>query len=274
MKPTPVGAHASSEVRAIRGRDVVIAVSVLLVYPWLLHGLLLLLHIHPPRPTIRAVYSLLSEAPRAVAAAVLLTKWNWWRRTGWRAPDWRQMWLLWVPVALVVAQWTVLHPPNRAVVYTALATLFALAVGFTEETWFRGLLLEGLRSRGALQAVVVSAAAFGAFHLDSGFRGYSTVFRVFSAFGFGLVYGAARIRIGAIWPLILIHAAQDLPHFLVPYRATAPRPMPIYELEAAATVVGVLVVVGLVYAVVLTRRSRVERVRSSVEPVTSETTSG
>jgi len=122
--------------------------------------------------------------------------------------------------------------------------------------------MEGLRSRGAIYAVIVSAVVFGVLHVLA-FRGLASVSQVFSAFGFGLLWGAARIRIGAIWPVILIHAAQDFGGFLSPYGATPLRP-PMYRLDA--TLDGLIVGVGLVYALILTRRSKTGHARLSVQP--------
>jgi membrane protease YdiL (CAAX protease family) len=254
---------ASSEVRAVRRREVVIAVGVALLVPHLL-GWLISLHFHAHRQTtIGATYALLIEVPAALAAAALLTRLKWWRRAGWRAPEWRQMWLLWLPVTVVVSEWTLLllYSPSRGAAYTAATAALALAVGFTEEMWFRGLLLEALRSRGAISAVIVSAAVFGVLHVWA-FRGLASVSQVFSAFGFGLIWGAARIRIGAIWPLVLIHAAQDFGALQLLHGATPLRP-PMYRLDAALD--GLIVGVGLVYALVLTRRSRMERAQLTAE---------
>jgi len=260
-------AAASSEVFPVRRREVVIAAGVALLSPWLLAwGISLHVHAHR-QTTIGATYRLLVEVPAALAAAALLTRLKWWRRAGWRAPDWRQMWLLWLPVAVVVAVWTLvlLYSPSQGVAYATATAALALAIGFTEEMWFRGLLLEALRPHGARSAVVVSAAVFGVLHILN-FRGFASVLQVFDAFGFGLIWGAARIRIGAIWPFVLIHAAQDFAGSLSPYGATAPRPR-IDLLDAALD--GLIVGIGLVYALVLTRRSRLERAPSSAEPAST-----
>jgi membrane protease YdiL (CAAX protease family) len=256
-------AATSPEVLTVRRREAVFAVGVFLLWPWLFHWLRLLLHLHRPHSyELVWLYFFASEIPRALAAAVLLTKWRWWRRTGWRTPKWGQMWVLCMPVAFVVYVWATVHPYLPGIVDTSLAVLFALAIGFTEEAWFRGLLVEGLRSRGAWQAVVISAAAFGAFHLTGSFRGFGTVLQALSAFGIGLIWGTARMRIDAIWPLVLLHAANDLPAFL-PSRA--PHPVG-FDFEPIALRVGVVIVAGLVYAAVLTRPSKIESAQVAAQP--------
>jgi len=108
---------------------------------------------------------------------------------------------------------------------------------------------------GARKAVVLSAAAFGAWHLSYYPRFFvASTSYAFYIFGIGLILGAARIRIDAIWPLVLIHAANDVPSFLFPFGTGISRPMPtgIYRWISAVP----YVVVGIVYALVLTRRSR------------------
>jgi membrane protease YdiL (CAAX protease family) len=234
-----------------KARDVVIAVALSFMLPWLIR-LAFGLHAHE----FSATGSVITATPTAVAVAVLATRWGWWQRSGWRAPDWRAMWLLWLPVAPVVALLVAVfaggyYPPS-SVSHVVAASIAALLVGFNEETWFRGLLLEGLRSRGVRFAVVVQAVIFGALHLLNypAFGLSFSAVQALGAFGFGLVYGAGRVRIGAIWPFVLLHAVGDFPAIL-----TGGRPAP-------PTAVDVLISLGtvgvaVVYALVLTRRSKI-----------------
>ena len=62
-----------------------------------------------------------------------------------------------------------------------------LLVGFVEEGYFRGLLLQPLRSKGALHAVIINSVLFGVAH------------------SLGLAFAALVLVTRLIWPLILAH---------------------------------------------------------------------
>ncbi|HTY14403.1 MAG TPA: CPBP family intramembrane glutamic endopeptidase [Methanoregulaceae archaeon] len=91
--------------------------------------------------------------------------------------------------------------------------LFALLIGFCEETYFRGLMLTGLFPVGVYRAVLVSSFLFAAPHLlnisaglwDPSFAAADTI----AAFGIGVTFAALRIRTGSIWPSIGLHALTD-----------------------------------------------------------------
>jgi len=91
-------------------------------------------------------------------------------------------------------------PPMRLVLgLVCLGLVPALA----EEMFFRGLLLPRLsRAWGPAPAIVVSAAAFGIFHLD----------RVQGAVGFvaGLLLGWVAERFGSVRPCIAAHATNNM----------------------------------------------------------------
>ena len=91
--------------------------------------------------------------------------------------------------------------------------LFALVIGFAEETFFRGLMLTGLLPTGVFRAVLVSSFLFAAPHLLNVFAGlWDPSFAVadtIAAFGIGVTFAALRIRTGSIWPSIGLHALTD-----------------------------------------------------------------
>jgi hypothetical protein len=88
----------------------------------------------------------------------------------------------------------------------------------TEELFFRGLILEGLKSRGIFVAIIGSAFIFGIIHLSNAFFGkfdpFGAIGNVISAFGIGICFGALRIRLGSLWPLIGMHAIFDFLYFM------------------------------------------------------------
>jgi len=136
-----------------------------------------------------------------------------WRSARVVATGGRSAWgLLALPLVLVLA------PLVGGVHLPALGPLSILLVGyaltgFTEETFFRGVVLGVLRPGGAVRAVVLSSLLFGMVHLGNVFVRPSVALVVAQAVGavcFGIAYGALRLRLATIWPLIALHALHDL----------------------------------------------------------------
>ena len=96
--------------------------------------------------------------------------------------------------------------------------LVMLALGFTEETMFRGILFHGLETRFTpLITVIGSAVIFGLFHfvnllVGAGF--YDTAYQVLHAAAAGFMYASLRLRLGAIWPVMLFHGFWDFSLFV------------------------------------------------------------
>lgn len=88
--------------------------------------------------------------------------------------------------------------------------LIALMPGFAEEVVFRGIAVQAFPPKGITRAAVYSAAIFGALHLVNLLRGadpLATLVQVIFDAMFGFVAAAPRLYTGALWPIILIHAA-------------------------------------------------------------------
>jgi len=97
------------------------------------------------------------------------------------------------------------------------ATLILVAVfltGLSEEAVYRGLFIRAFLPHGKLQAVLLPAVLFAAAHTVQSLGGGMSVgdnfVQILQAFIFGLMYGAVRLRINNIWPLIILHALWDL----------------------------------------------------------------
>jgi hypothetical protein len=90
-----------------------------------------------------------------------------------------------------------------------------LVIGFAEETLFRGVIFEALRIRGSVVAVVGSSLLFAATHALNALGGdpIHVMVQIATALGVGVAFGALRIRMGTIVPLILVHAAIDFVGF-------------------------------------------------------------
>ena len=88
-------------------------------------------------------------------------------------------------------------------VYLFYALALSIGPALSEELAFRGLILQGLRSRlGAGVAVALSALLFGVIHLDP--------LQGVGAFFTGLYLGYLTARSGSIYPAILAHGFNNL----------------------------------------------------------------
>ena len=88
--------------------------------------------------------------------------------------------------------------------------VFSLIVAWSEEAFFRGLILQTLLPAGIRIAIIISALLFGLPHLFNFLGGLwdpqFVIANAIAAFGIGVTFAALVIRIGTIWPPVMIHA--------------------------------------------------------------------
>jgi hypothetical protein len=164
------------------------------------------------------LYSLANIAMTLIAAA-LLTRMRWWRTVGFRraatAGD-----LKYYAVALIPAVVNLI-PGIEFPGLLSLAGFLALAlmIGFVEETFFRGLMLQPLLSKGVWSAAAITSILFSVTHLMNGLAGrdlFDLGAQVAYTLAIGFAFAAIVIRKGVIWPLVLAHALIDFVFFLHP----------------------------------------------------------
>jgi uncharacterized protein len=150
--------------------------------------------------------------------ALVLTRLHWWRRVGftpireWRAPH------LLVPLLLILAL-PIVGLSARGVMATT-ALVLSLQVGFLlidifmEEVTYRGVILEALAGFSSSSRVTLAAVLFGLSHLDNlflpGADELGVAYQIFEAALVGILFGAVRLRMNAIWPVMIVHATYDL----------------------------------------------------------------
>jgi membrane protease YdiL (CAAX protease family) len=161
------------------------------------------------------------ELPVRVVAALVTTvvplyfiwRIGWWEDAGFVSTT-RNAYALTVPLILMffalVLRGTVDIAPQRV----NLLLVAVLLTGISEEAIFRGLFMRAFLPRGKWQALLIPAVLFGAAHLVQSLGGLMTLednlLQITEAVTFGLLYGAVRLRINNLWPLIIIHALEDL----------------------------------------------------------------
>lgn len=149
----------------------------------------------------------------AAIGVLLLYRLGWFREAGYESLiKTRHLPLLVLPLIVALlsfSEGTTVTAPVSVIGFA----LFALLIGFCEETFFRGLMLTGLLSVGLYRAVLVSSFLFAAPHVLNVFAGlWDPSFAVadtIAAFGIGVTFAALRIRTGSIWPSIGLHALTD-----------------------------------------------------------------
>jgi len=150
--------------------------------------------------------------------AVVLTRLRWWRRVGFTPiREWRALHLS-IPLVLVLAL-PVAGLWARGVMATT-ALVLALQVGFVvidifmEEVTYRGVVLQALSGFSPVIRVTLAAVLFGFSHLDNlflpGADELGVAYQIFEATLVGVLFGAVRLRMNTIWPVMVVHAVYDL----------------------------------------------------------------
>jgi membrane protease YdiL (CAAX protease family) len=157
-----------------------------------------------------------------IILATVVSLLGWWKNIGFTALNRGGLKFLIVPVAYILLLLGSVMISNHNASWLLAAgspqqllalVLVMLGIGFTEETMFRGILFYGLSTRfSMLVAVILSALLFGIFHYENMLLGASlpdTTYQVMHAAAAGFMYVALRLRIGAIWPVMLFHGLWD-----------------------------------------------------------------
>lgn len=175
-----------------------------------------------------------------------------WRRESGFATRTQNNHVLWLPdIAMLVPIFVFGAVPleNRIVIFFFVA-MFLTAVG--EEALSRGLLLRVMLPSGKWAAVLVPAFLFAIGHITQFlFQGMplsANVLQITHNFFFGIMYGAARLRVGSLWALIIIHTLNNM--FFILGGITGPSAVN----EPPVAVLAGLWIVELVYALVILRK--------------------
>ena len=90
--------------------------------------------------------------------------------------------------------------------------IFTLAVGFSEEFFFRGIILKILRKDGVLYSIIVSSIVFGLLHASNLLGGANvlyTLLQIIYALLFGLVAASIVTLHQSLTPVIIWHFLHD-----------------------------------------------------------------
>lgn len=197
-----------------------------------------------PLPRLPLLDATVANSVVLVAAVALVVVLGWGRDTGLTQFRVREPALL-LPPFLVALVWFGTGGVEVAALLPV--TVRMLAVGFGEEIIYRGVILRLLRPWGVVGACALSAVIFGLGHVGNALffdqPWPQTAHMMVVATLFGLVYAPLRLRVGALWPLGLLHALTNVAE------TAALIPPPLW-------VTAVVAPMALVYAVWLIRPLR------------------
>lgn len=133
-----------------------------------------------------------------------------------------------------------------------IVAFFTIAVGFNEEIYFRGLILQFLTVRGRKQAIIGSAIIFGVLHLINAFNGknlFYLMLQMVFAFLVGFVLAEIVSITKSLWIVIIWHASHDFISMTTEG-----------ELDTKALIIlSIQVILLLVYAIRIWKRSTIKK---------------
>ena len=148
-----------------------------------------------------------------VISLVLLARMRWWKEVGFRPlREYRLLWLPVLPVVVTLIEF--FSGGGRPVAGTTVLFLLVLTAlnGFTEEVFYRGLMLRALVPKGIWRALVITSLIFAFTHSMNALTGWSperVLWQLCYSFAIGFGWAAFALRTRTIWPLILIHFVNN-----------------------------------------------------------------
>ncbi|GCE16494.1 CPBP family intramembrane glutamic endopeptidase [Dictyobacter kobayashii] len=168
------------------------------------------------------VKNIIGECFYAVLVIIPLSLLGWWAQAGFTRGIQRKHIPLLIAPFIIIALPSLLGLSATAAKSSTqliiLSLIASLLVGFTEEGFFRGLLLRSALPLGIWPSVLISSLLFALLHLSNVLAGFTwnyVIGQALFAFGLGVLFSALRLRTGSIWPGILLHAAKDFPGLIL-----------------------------------------------------------
>ena len=152
-----------------------------------------------------------------VIGILLLTFMGWWKVVGFR-PAAKPEGLLYYIIPFL-PMFINLIPGVQITSLLFLLEVLAttLMVGFVEETFFRGLMLNALKAHGFWRAAILTSVLFGLTHalnLAAGKSVADQVAQIIYALAIGFAFAALVLKKGLLWPLVIAHFLIDFCNFI------------------------------------------------------------
>lgn len=198
--------------------------------------------------------------------------------TGWRdlkfvAPKpMSSLRIMWLPALYIIGFLGIAGvlglPPLNLMLLILISTAF---VGLSEETMFRGILFQALRTRVKLwPAMIWTSVLFGSVHILNALTTgefLNALLQAFTATLSGFAFMAILVRTGSIWPPIIYHALWDFGTFSISASQISSESSSGDGAGWAFLLPVLLVLPNFLYGLYLLRNVRNDDVLSTDEPV-------
>lgn len=149
----------------------------------------------------------------AIVSLIFIWRIGWWKDAGLVSTT-QNVYALAVPLILTFFPLIFYGTVTMELQRVNLFLLAVLFTGISEEAVFRGLFIRAFLPHGKLKAVLIPAVLFGAAHIVQSLGGNlslgDNLVQIANSFFYGLMFGAVRLRVNNIWPLIILHTVHDL----------------------------------------------------------------
>jgi uncharacterized protein len=180
-----------------------------------------------------------------IIAALLLTVMGWWKVVGFRSPNKPGDLLYYIVPFLPLFINLIPGVEVTSLLYLMEIIAITLMVGFVEEVFFRGLMLNPLKSHGLWKAAIITSLLFGLTHAMNVLAGKSVAedaAQIFYAVAIGFAYAALVLKKGILWPLVLAHFLIDFTNFVQKPGFTFP---PLWSLLIVVSIAVVFTAYGI-----------------------------
>jgi uncharacterized protein len=153
----------------------------------------------------------------SIVSATLITVMGWWKVVGFRAPTKPKDLLYFIVPFLPLIINLIPGVEVTSLFHFTEILAITLMVGFVEEAFFRGLMLNPLRKYGLWRAAIITALLFGLTHAMNMLAGKNMAedaAQIFYAVAIGFAYAALVLKKGILWPLVLAHFMIDFTNFI------------------------------------------------------------
>ncbi len=152
-----------------------------------------------------------------IIAIVLLTVMRWWKAVGFRPAEKPGDLLYFIVPALPMFINLIPGVQITSLLFLLEVLITTLMVGFVEEVFFRGLMLNALKAHGFWRAAILTSILFGLTHvmnLAAGKPVADQVAQIVYALAFGFAFAALVLKTGLLWPLVIAHFLIDFCNFI------------------------------------------------------------
>lgn len=161
--------------------------------------------------------TLIGQGLEALIIIIFISINGWWKKIGFRNKIDLSCFLLMWPLIVIIFAQIAGGIKTQGISRLFIFLLLSIIIGFCEETMFRGVIFNTIRSYGKNKAIIYSSILFSLAHLLNIFIGIDIrlmLLDLILTFAIGLVFAATYEKNRSLIPLIMIHALIDFSSFI------------------------------------------------------------